>query len=135
MHPYDGRVVSNFIRQALAGEDITIYGDGGQTRDFTYVENVVRANLAACSAAEPAFGEPFNIGCGDRLSIVALWEKIAAAVGAPIAARHKPARAGDVRDSLASLERARAHLGWAPTIGLEEGLRRTIASFRALAGN
>ena len=128
-------VVPKFITAALAGTAPVIYGDGGQTRDFTYVENVVRANLAACTASESAFGEAFNIGCGDRLSISELWSKISALGGRPTPARHEPARAGDVRDSLASLDRARALLEWSPTVGLDEGLARTIAAFRAGAGS
>jgi len=127
-------VVPKFITAALAGTAPVIYGDGGQTRDFTYVENVVHANLAACTAPEPAFGEAFNIGCGERLSIAALWAKISALSGRALPARHEPARAGDVRDSLASLDRARSRLGWSPTVGLDEGLSRTIAAFRAPAG-
>ena len=98
-----------------------IYGDGGQTRDFTYVENVVRANLAACTAPEPAFGEAFNIGCGERLSIAALWsEDRARSPATPVPARHEPARAGDVRDSLASLDRARV----AARLGADRRARR-----------
>jgi UDP-glucose 4-epimerase len=124
-------VVPKFIAAALAGTPPTIYGDGGQTRDFTYVENVVRANLAACTAADAALGEVFNIGCGERLSVLQLWERIQKLTGAKVKPRHEPERAGDVRDSLASLVRARSLLGWAPTIGLDEGLARTLAATRA----
>jgi nucleoside-diphosphate-sugar epimerase len=123
-------VVPKFMTAALAGTAPVIYGDGGQTRDFTYVENVVRANLAACTAAEPAFGEVFNVGCGDRLSVLDLWERIRAVTGATMRARHEPVRAGDVRDSLASLDRARSLLGWSPTVSLDEGLARTLAAMR-----
>jgi len=124
-------VVPKFIAAALANSAPVIFGDGEQTRDFTYVENVVRANLAACAATERAFGEAFNIGCGERLSVNALWERVRALAGGGAAARHEPPRAGDVRDSLASLARARERLGWTPTIALDEGLRRTIAASRA----
>ena len=126
-------VVPKFVTAALAGTAPIIYGDGSQTRDFTFIENVVRANLAACSASPPAFGEAFNIGCGERLSISELWGRISALAGRAIPARHEPSRAGDVRDSLASLDRARSILGWTPSVSLEDGLRRTIDSFRAPA--
>jgi nucleoside-diphosphate-sugar epimerase len=123
-------VVPKFIAAALAGTPPTIYGDGGQTRDFTYVENVVRANLAACTAPDAALGEVFNIGCGERLSVLELWQRIAKLTGAAVNPRHEPERAGDVRDSLASLDRAKSLLKWTPTIGLDEGLARTLAATR-----
>jgi nucleoside-diphosphate-sugar epimerase len=123
-------VVPKFITCALANTAPVIYGNGGQTRDFTYVENVVRANLAACTAAEPAFGEVFNVGCGDRVSVLELWERIRALTGATVKPKHEPVRAGDVRDSLASLDHARSLLDWAPTITLDEGLKRTLAAMR-----
>jgi len=123
-------VVPRFIECALAGRPPVVYGDGGQTRDFTFVENVVRANLAAAAAGAAALGEVFNIGCGERLSVNELWERVRAATGATVAARHEPARAGDVRDSLASLDRARDLLGWRPTVPLDEGLARTVAAMR-----
>ena len=124
-------VVPKFIAAALANTAPVIYGDGEQTRDFTYVENVVRANLAACMAPERALGEAFNIGCGDRVSVNALWDRVRALTGARTAPRYEPPRAGDVRDSLASVSRARDCLGWSPTIDLDEGLRRTLAAARA----
>ena len=128
-------VMPKFVTAALAGAAPVIYGDGGQTRDFTFIENVVRANLAACLAPPTAFGEVFNIGCGERLSIADLWTRIAALVGNWVAPRHEPARPGDVRDSLASLDRATRVLGWRPTVPLDEGLRRTISSFRSAVKN
>ena len=124
-------VVPKFIDAALANTAPVIYGDGEQTRDFTYVENVVRANMAACSASDGALGEAFNIGCGERVSVNALWDRVRALTGAKTAPRYEPPRAGDVRDSLASVSRARDCLGWSPTIDLGEGLRRTLAAARA----
>ena len=124
-------VVPKFIAAALSNAAPVIYGDGEQTRDFTYVANVVRANLAACDARDAALGEAFNIGCGDRLSINALWGRVRAIAGGTAAPRHEPPRAGDVRDSLASVSRAHELLGWTPTIGLDEGLRRTLAAARS----
>ena len=123
-------VVPKFIALALAGESPTIFGDGEQTRDFTFVANVVRANLLACKASSSAFGEVCNIGCGDRITVNALWERIRSLVGATVDARHEPSRTGDVRDSLASLDRARALIGYEPVVSLDEGLRVVVDSMR-----
>ena len=126
-----GAVVPLFIAAALRGEPPVIFGDGTQTRDFTFVTNVVEANLLACQApAEPVAGAVFNIGCGSATSIGELWERIADLVGVQIEPLHDAPRAGDVRHSLASIDRARAQLGYNPTVNLEEGLRRTIEYYR-----
>lgn len=120
-------VIPLFITKAKAGEAPTIDGDGEQTRDFTYVENAVRANLLACTAAaEGAVGNVFNVGCGERISINSLWEAVKEATDAPVDAIHGPAREGDVRDSLASLDRARECLGYDVTVPLAEGLKKTV---------
>jgi nucleoside-diphosphate-sugar epimerase len=111
-----------------------IYGDGRQTRDFTYVENVVRANLLA--ATEPGSrvsGWVVNIGAGVRTSLLELTELIASITGCAIALQHEPPRVGDVRDSLASLERAHAVLGYAPVVSLREGLEQLWAWTRQQA--
>ncbi|MBX6330264.1 MAG: SDR family oxidoreductase [Gemmatimonadaceae bacterium] len=121
-------VVPKFITAALAGEPPTIFGDGEQTRDFTYIANVVRANLLACEAPESALGEVYNVGCGDRISVNMLWHRIRTLAGATVEARYEPARAGDVRDSLASVERARKFLGYEPVVSLDEGLDATMRS-------
>jgi len=126
-----GAVVPLFIAAALRGEPSVIYGDGGQTRDFTFVTNVVEANLLACHApAEQAAGAVFNIGCGTAASIRELWERIADLVGVEVEPLYDAARAGDVRHSLAAIDRAREQLGYNPKVNLEEGLRRTIAYYR-----
>lgn len=128
-------VIPRFIGAALEGRAPTIFGDGEQTRDFTYVANVVRANLAACFApAEKVAGEVFNVGCGDRISINQLWREITAILGVSIEPIHAPPRTGDVRDSLASLERSRERLGYEPVVDLRTGLARTVEHFAALAG-
>jgi len=120
-------VIPLFITHARAGEAPTIDGDGEQTRDFTYVENAVRANLLACTAAaEGVVGSVFNLGCGERISINRLWEAIQEATEAAVDAIHGPAREGDVRDSLASLDRARENLGYDVTVPLAEGLKKTV---------
>ena len=124
-------VIPVFIQCAREGRSPTIDGDGEQTRDFTYVENVVRANLLATRAdAEDASGLTFNVGCGERISVNRLWQVIRDAVGADVEATHGPPRPGDVRDSLASLVRIEKALGYSPEVRLEEGLRRTVAWFR-----
>ena len=121
-------VIPSFVSSALAGKPPVIYGDGNQTRDFTYVENAVQANLLAADA-ERAPGSVINIAAGVRTSVNDLWNGIRAIVGIEAEARYEAARAGDVRDSLADLSRAVKLLEYEPAVGLEEGLRRTIASF------
>src|SRR5690606_17752914 len=107
----------------------TIYGDGGQTRDLTYVDNVVAANLAAMQRdLEP--GTVVNVGSGERVSILDLYRSMAELVGSDVQPIFAPERAGDVRDSLASIERARALLGYAPKVGWREGIARTVAWYR-----
>lgn len=124
-------VIPIFVGRALRGRPPVIDGDGEQTRDFTYVENVVRANLLAARAdPDGVNGEVFNVGCGDRISVNRLWETIRDVLDADVEATHGPPRPGDVRDSLASLEKIRDRLGFEPAVGLEEGLRRTVAWFR-----
>ncbi|MDF1504471.1 NAD-dependent epimerase/dehydratase family protein [Roseisolibacter sp. H3M3-2] len=123
--PY-AAIIPLLLRAAHLGEAVTLNGDGGQTRDFTYVDNVVDANmLAAFGPAERVSGTVANAGAGGRtslLELVALLERVS---GRPIEVRHGPPRVGDVRDSLASLERARGALGYDVAVGVEEGLRRT----------
>ncbi len=124
-------VIPRFIAAALAGRPATIYGDGEQSRDFTFIDNVVAANLLAASAGEGVSGQVLNIACGARTSLLELVRMIGAAAGAKVTPRHEPPRAGDIRHSLAGVEKARAVLGFTPEIGLEEGLARTIAWWRA----
>ncbi len=118
-------VIPLFFAAALEGRSPEIFGDGEQTRDFTHVHNVVRANLLALEAPAAALGEVFNVGCGSRISINQLWRGTRDIVGAAVEPVYLEPRAGDVRDSLASLDRAHALLGYEPEVGLEEGLRRT----------
>lgn len=125
-------VIPLFMRAALTGGTARVNGDGGQTRDFTYVDNVVRANLlAAFGPADRVSGQVVNVGAGDRTSLLRLVELIAEVSGASIPVEHAPPREGDVRDSLAGLDRARAVLGYEPEVPLAEGLRRTWAWFAA----
>jgi nucleoside-diphosphate-sugar epimerase len=123
-------VIPCFVTAALANRPPVIYGDGGQTRDFTYVENAVQANLLAADA-ERASGSVINIAAGVRTSLNDLWQGIRRNVDTDVEARYEAPREGDVRDSLADLTLASKLLGYDPTVDLEDGLRRTIASFRA----
>ena len=123
-------VVPKFIVSAMGNEGPTIYGDGEQTRDFTYVANAVQANMLACEASAEALGEVFNVGCGARISVNELWRQIAREVKTRATPRYEPARTGDVRDSLASLDRAQRVLGYSPAVTLEEGLKRTVEWFQ-----
>jgi len=121
-------VIPRFICAALAGEGATIFGDGEQTRDFIFVQDVVRANLLAADA-ERASGAVINVATGRRISLNDLWGAIRGITGVTVASRHAPARVGDVRDSVADLSRARDLLGFEPAVDLREGLRRTVESF------
>lgn len=122
--------IAKFISCALNGIRPTIYGDGEQTRDFTYVANAVSANLLACQAPDEAGGDVFNVGCGDRISVNELWRKIREATGASVEPEYIERRAGDVRDSLASLEKIERVLGYEPVVDLDTGLTHTINYFR-----
>ena len=125
-------VIPLFINAALGEQAPTINGDGGQTRDFTYVDNVVDANLRACTApAEGVNGEVFNVGCGKRISVIDLWEVIKAALGSELEAQYGPARAGDVRDSLADLTKISERLGYEVKVSLHEGIRLTAHWLRS----
>ena len=127
-------MIALFITRLLAGEPPIITGDGGQTRDFTYIDNVVDGVLRAAVAPEAA-GQVINVATGERTSINELAHTLARLIGSPLAPVHVEARAGDVRDSLADLTRARQLLGYEPHIGLDEGLRRTIAWYREHASH
>lgn len=126
-------VIARFIAKALRNERPTIYGDGDQTRDFTYVANAVHANMLACAAPDEACGEVFNVGCGDRISLNQLWQRVKKATGADVEPDYTSQRPGDVRDSLASLDRIRRVLGYEPVVTLEQGLQKTVDYFRGLS--
>jgi UDP-N-acetylglucosamine 4-epimerase len=122
-------VVPRFITAAKQGEPPTVYGDGEQTRDFTFIENVVNANRLACTAGEAAFGGAYNIGCGDRISLNELLGAIGKLVGRALEPVHEDPRPGDIRDSLAGIELAEQRLGFKPGVDLAEGLRRTFEAY------
>src|SRR5579862_2926416 len=129
--PYSG-VLAKFITQMLRGEQPTIFGDGSQSRDFTYVDNVVHANLLACKApANEVAGRVFNVATGTRIDLNEMFAVLKKLTGYPGDVKHGPDRAGDVKHSLADLSRAEKHLGYKPQVNFEEGLRRTIDWYRA----
>jgi len=125
-------VVPRFITALKAGDPPVIYGDGLQTRDFTYIQNVVEANLAACAAGREAAGEAFNIAFGERVSLLDLLGKMASLRGESVKPRFEPGRRGDVRDSLADIGKARRLLGYRPEVSLDEGLKRTLQALEAM---
>ena len=127
--PYTG-VIAIFARALLDGRCPTIYGDGEQTRDFTYVDNVVAANLAALDADVPP-GAVVNVGAGERISLNQLFSEMATYLGLDLTPEYAEARGGDVRHSLASLDRARDWLGYEPAVDWRVGLGRTLEWYRA----
>jgi UDP-glucose 4-epimerase len=128
-------VIPRFITAILRNVPPTIFGDGLQSRDFTYVDNVVEANLRALDASPEAPGQAVNVACGERYTLLDLVKTIASIVGrADVVPRHAVARAGDVRHSQASIEKARKLLGFVPPVGFREGLEKTVAWYAANRG-
>jgi nucleoside-diphosphate-sugar epimerase len=123
---YSG-VISLFIRYLVEGRSPTIHGDGGQTRDFTFVTNVVDGALRASQATSEVSGKVINVATNSRISLNDLFQTIKSITGATVEPIYGAPRAGDVRDSLADITRARNLLGYTPIVGLEEGLRETVA--------
>jgi UDP-glucose 4-epimerase len=128
--PY-AAVIPLFMAACREGRAPVIFGDGNQTRDFTFVENVVNANRCCLTAPDAAAGGVYNVGGGHRLSVNDLAEKIARLMGKDIRPVHEKPRPGDVRDSQADAARARTLLGWKESVSVDEGLRRTVESFLA----
>jgi UDP-glucuronate decarboxylase len=129
MHPGDGRVVSNFIVQALTGEPITIYGDGRQTRSLCYVDDTVEGLLRLMDT--PGITEPVNIGNPIELSMLQIAETILELTGSASTLTHRPLPADDPRQRCPDISQARERLGWTPQVALRDGLRRTIEWFDA----
>jgi dTDP-glucose 4,6-dehydratase len=129
MRQKDGRAVPAFITQALRGEPITVYGDGRQTRSLCYVDDlidgIVRLLASGCS-------DPVNLGNPDEITMLELAERIRDLCGSQSPIEHRPLPVDDPRTRRPEIRRAKDVLGWKPTVGLDEGLRRTIAWFRSL---
>ncbi len=119
-------VIPKFIKQLLHGETPTINGDGRQSRDFTYIDNVIEANLRACKADSDAAGEAFNIGAGGRLYLIDMYDQLCQALGVNVAPNFGPPRAGDVRDSNADISKARKLLGYDPSYDFAQGITLAI---------
>ena len=128
MHPNDGRVVSNFIVQALKGEDLTVYGDGAQTRSFCYVDDLIEGFLRLMNQDEVT--GPINIGNPGEFTMLELAEQTLKLVGGASKIVHLPLPADDPKQRQPDISLARRHLDWEPTVPLDEGLRRTIDYFR-----
>jgi len=122
-------VIPRFILWALKGTPLEVHGDGTQSRDFTYIDNVVEANCLAAEAPDAA-GLAFNVGCGERVSLLEITARLEELIGRPVARRHTPARPGDVPHTLADIARAKRLLGYTPLVPFDEGLRRTLDYFR-----
>ncbi|HTD18040.1 MAG TPA: SDR family oxidoreductase, partial [Ktedonobacteraceae bacterium] len=122
-------VIPRFLTALLQKRRPIVFGDGEQTRDFTYIENVVQANLLASTSTD-AVGEAFNIGCGERISLNRILHIVSELLGIQVDAEYREQRPGDVRDSLADINKARELLGYTPTVNFREGLERTLASLR-----
>ena len=131
MHPYDGRVVSNFIRQALAGEDITIFGDGEQTRSFCYRDDLVEGFIRLMAAPDDFIG-PVNIGNPGEFTIRELAELVIELTGAKSKLVQRPLPADDPMRRRPDITLAKAKLGWEPKVPLREGLAETIKWFRSI---
>ena len=134
MHPNDGRVVSNFIMQALNNEDITLYGDGNQTRSFCYVNDLIEA-FVRIMGTEDSFTGPVNIGNPNEFTIRQLAEKVIELTGSKSRIEYKPLPSDDPMQRKPDISLARRELDWEPTIQLEEGLGKTIAYFDGLMKN
>jgi len=123
-------VIPKFITCALAGDAPTIFGDGHQSRDFCYIDNVVQANLAA-SAAPGISGRVYNIASGQATTLIQLVAAIGEVLGRPIDVRHEPERSGDIKHSVADISAARAALGYTAAVPFVEGIRRTVAWYQS----
>ena len=129
MQPNDGRVVSSFIVQALQGEPITVFGDGGQTRSFCYVDDLVEAILRLMVTNEDVTG-PINLGNNSEFTIRELAEKVIELTGSRSKLVFKPLPQDDPRQRQPDLTKAKATLNWEPKVALEDGLKETIAYFK-----
>jgi UDP-glucuronate decarboxylase len=134
MHPFDGRVVSNFIRQALAGQDITVFGDGSQTRSFCYRDDLIEGMIRMMNGSDEFIG-PVNIGNPDEFTIRELADLVIELTGSRSKLIHQPLPIDDPTQRQPDITLARKHLGWSPTVPLREGLLKTIEWFHSIDVN
>lgn len=120
-------VIPKFVRAVMEARRPVIFGDGEQSRDFTYVQNVIEANLLACTAGPDAAGEVINVACGERVTLNALAAAIQDALGRQVGVEYAAPRPGDIKHSLADIAKARRLLGYNPGVSFREGLERTVA--------
>jgi len=125
-------VIPRFILWGLRGKPLEVHGDGAQSRDFTYIDNVVEANLLAARAASVG-GEVFNVGCGERVSLLEIIAKLETILGRRLTREHRPLRQGDVQHTLADVSKAKRLLGYSPLVPFDEGLQRTVDYFKTVA--
>jgi nucleoside-diphosphate-sugar epimerase len=123
-------VLPRFILWAFRGDPLEVHGDGSQSRDFTYIDNVVEANILAGEAPD-ASGEAFNVGCGERTSLLEVIGMLESILGRTLERRHSPSRGGDVLHTLADVSKAKRLMGYTPLVSFAEGFRRTVEYFRA----
>jgi UDP-glucuronate decarboxylase len=135
MHPNDGRVVSNFIVQALRGDPITVYGDGRQTRSFCYVDDLIDAIVKMMNDSPAGFTGPVNIGNPGEYTMLELAEKVVALVGGKSKVVFAPLPEDDPKQRQPDITLAKKMFGWSPKVPLEDGLKETIAYFRKLVAN
>jgi UDP-glucose 4-epimerase len=126
------QVIPRFILRGLRGESLEVHGDGRQSRDFNYIDNVVDANVLAARAPDVG-GEVFNVGCGERVSLLEIVERLEKILGRPVARHHTASRPGDVLHTLADVSKGRRLLGYVPQLRFDEGLARTVEYFRTIA--
>ena len=131
MYPNDGRVISNFIVQALNNEDITVYGDGSQTRSFCYVDDTVNGLIKLMESGDEITG-PINLGNPRELTIQQVAEKVIEMTGSTSKTLRKPLPPDDPRQRQPAIELAKKHLGWEPSVDFEDGLKKTITYFRQI---
>jgi UDP-glucose 4-epimerase len=126
------QVIPRFILRGLRGESLEVHGDGRQSRDFNYIDNVVDANVLAARVPDVG-GEVFNVGCGERVSLLEIVERLEKILGRPVARHHTASRPGDVLHTLADVSKGRRLLGYVPQLRFDEGLARTVEYFRTIA--
>jgi UDP-glucuronate decarboxylase len=131
MHPYDGRVISNFIRQALAGEDITIFGDGSQTRSFCYRDDLIEGIIRMMNAPDELTG-PINLGNPGEFTIRELAELVLELTGSKARIVERPLPADDPTRRQPDITLARKHLKWEPKVPLQDGLQSTVDWFQTI---